>query len=342
MPKKSNIKHLLVIRLSAMGDVAMVPHALRALRENYPDLKISVLTRPLFTPLFDGLNVEIIPIDTKEKHKGTAGIFRLAHEIADMGVDAVADLHSVLRTRMLTSFLRLFHGVKCNTILKGRVSKWMRMDGGCSAVTKALKHTVERYCDVLLRLGFKFEYPDAAVKRDRPNPMPFEKGGERWIGIAPFSVHEGKRYPLHLVRVVVAKLAAQYDRVFIHSGGGDELAFAEELEREYSNVVAVFSKVKLAQEIDLISKLDCLISMDSFAMHMGSLVATPVVSVWGATHPMLGFSGYKCDPRGVVQLDLPCRPCSTYGNKRCRMGDHHCLHDIDPQTVVDRVAELLK
>lgn len=39
-------------------------------------------------------------------------------------------------------------------------------------------------------------------------------------------------------------------------------------------------------------------------MHMASLVATPVVSVWGATHPGLGFFGYGCDPRGILQADM--------------------------------------
>ncbi len=324
-----------------MGDVAMVHHALRALRVNYPDLKISVLTRPLFKPLFDGLNVEFVDVDLNGRHKGFMGIARLAKEIAALGIDAVADLHSVLRTRVLTTHLRLFYGCKAKRISKGRVSKWMRMDGGCKEVMKPLKHTVIRYCDVLRQLGLKLDDPQAPAKVDRPNPMEFEKGDEKWIGVAPFSVHEGKRYPLHLVNKVINELSATYDRIFIHSGPGDELKYAESLEASHSNVYAVFSRVKLAQEIDLISNLDCLISMDSFAMHVASLTATPVVSIWGATHPMLGFSGYLTDPKGVVQLDLPCRPCSTYGNKRCHMGDHQCLYGIDPKEVVDRVAEMI-
>lgn len=320
----------------------MVPHALRALRENYPDLKISVLTRPLFESLFAGLDVDIIPIDPSGRHKGVKGMYRLAHELVKMGIDGVADLHNILLIKVLMLILKVRHGIKVKTIHKGRVSKWMRMDGGCKEITKPLIHTVTRYCNVFRELGFKLDDPTPAVKRERPNPMPFEKGEQRWIGIAPFSVHEGKRYPLHLVRNLINELSSRYDKIFIHSGPGEELKFAEKMEREHENVVAVFSRVNLAQEIDLISNLDCLISMDSFAMHVGSLVATPVVSVWGATHPMLGFSGYLSDPRGCVQLELPCRPCSTYGNKRCRMGDHHCLYDIEPMTIAERVQELIE
>ncbi len=341
MRKKSNIKHLLVVRLSAMGDVAMVPHSIRALRQSYPDMKITVLTKALFAPLFEGLDVDILPIDLRGRHNGFWGVKRLADDIVALGVDAVADLHKVLRIRLLSKFLWL-RGVPVKHIKKGRVSKWMRMDGGCRKVTKALKHTVIRYCDVFRSLGLEIDDPTPATKVIRENPMPFEKGSERWIGIAPFSVHKGKIYPTHLVRIVVAELTKRYDRVFIHSGPGSELAFAEELEQSNDRVIAVFSKVKLKGEIELIANLDCIISMDSFAMHVAALVGTPTVSIWGATHPSLGFSGYLTDPDGYVQLDdLPCRPCSTYGNKLCRFGDYHCLNDIEPLDIVNRVETMI-
>lgn len=342
MVKRGNTEHLLVIRLSAMGDVAMVPHALWALRRENPDLRISVLTKELFRPLFKGLNVEIIPIDLEGQHKGFKGLNRLAGELKAAGISCVADLHKVHRSRILTALMRL-RGIPSRSIHKSRVSKWMRMDGGCSEETMPLKHTVLRYCDTLGELGFKMSAPTAPTKQERPNPMPFAKGdGERWIGVAPFSAHRGKCYPLSQVREVVSQLAERYDRIFIHSGGGEELSFAKEMEAKYANCVAVFSAVKLEQEIDLISNLDCLISMDSFAMHVASLTATPVVSVWGATHPMLGYSGFGSDPRGVVQMPLTCRPCSTYGNKPCRFSDYHCLTEIASEEITKRVALLLK
>lgn len=322
-----------------MGDVAMVVYAVRALRAAYPDLRISILTKEAFWTMFEGLNVEFVTRDT-ELHKGLRGIKRLADEILTRDIDAVADLHSVLQTAILRSMLR-FNGVTSECLYKGRVSKWMRMDGGCQDVTVPLKHTVQRYCDVLRRLGFQISDPEPSVKVARPNPIKEPKGNQKWIGLAPFSAHEGKSYPRHLVREVVEKLSHKYDRVFIHSGGGSELDFAIEMETKYPNVSAVFSRMQLSEEINLISHLDCIISMDSFAMHVASLVATPVVSVWGATHPMLGFSGYKCDSKGIVQLDLPCRPCSTFGNKRCRFADYRCLNGIDPQTIVDRVEMML-
>ena len=103
-------RHILVIRNSAMGDVAMVPHALRALREAYPDVRVTVLTRPLFKPFFAGLDVDFLEADYAGRHKGVLGLLRLAGEARRRGIDAVADMHGVLRSRIVGLLLRL-HGM---------------------------------------------------------------------------------------------------------------------------------------------------------------------------------------------------------------------------------------
>ena len=270
-------RHILVIRNSAMGDVAMVPHALRALREAYPDVRVTVLTRPLFKPFFAGLDVDFLEADYAGRHKGVLGLLRLAGEARRRGIDAVADMHGVLRSRIVGLLLRL-HGMPAARIDKGRIEKWFRL--GCTnPAASPLKHTVVRYCDVLRRLGFVFDDPQPAAKPVRPNPFGEKKGV--WIGFAPFSAQAGKTYPEDLAAGLVAGLSARYDRVFIHSGGGGEAAFAERMEREHPNVTALWGRVRFAGELDLIANLDCVVSMDSLAMHMASLVATPVVSVWG-------------------------------------------------------------
>ena len=89
------------------------------------------------------------------------------------------------------------------------------------------------------------------------------------------------------------------------------------------------------------SHLDLMISMDSANMHLASLVNTPVVSVWGATHPYAGFLGWNQSPENIVQTDLPCRPCSVYGRKQCLRGDIACMESITPQSIVDKVESIL-
>lgn len=338
MPRSKTPSHLLVVRSSAMGDVAMLPHALRALRGAYPDLRITVITRKLFAPFFTGLGVEFLFIDTKGAHKSPRGILRLASEAARLGVDAVADCHDVLRSWLLRQALRL-RLIRTASIRKGRFAKWLRM-GYNAECTQPLKHTVLRYCDTFRRLGFQFEDPAPATKPQLPNPMGKKEG--RWVGVAPFSAHPGKIYPLEQMEEVVRQLSQTYEQVFIHSGGGKEQAWAEQMAARYPHVKALFGQVSMEEELALISHQDCVVSMDSLVMHMASLTATPVVSVWGATHPKMGFLGYGCNPEGVVQLsEMTCRPCSVYGKKPCKFGDYRCLKQIPPEVIVERVKQLI-
>ena len=150
----------------------------------------------------------------------------------------------------------------------------------------------------------------------------------------------GATYPEEQSRELVRMLSERYGRVFIHGGGGAEQAFAEEMERTYPNVTALYGKVRFAGEMDLIANLDCVVTMDSLVMHLASLVATPVVSVWGATHPGLGFLGYGVSSGNVLQADMACRPCSVFGNKPCRYGDYRCLKAVTPEMAARRVAEI--
>ena len=308
MPRKNKKlpRHLLVIRTSAMGDVAMLPHALRALKEAYPEVKVTVATKSLFHPFFDGVDVDFLDIETRRTHRGIRGAIRFAREAAELKIDAVADMHNVLRSKMVRAADHL-RGIPGSVIHKGRIEKYMRLGRGSEGV-KPLKHTVIRYCDVFRRLGFDFPDPRPAEKRPRPNPMGEKQG--IWIGFAPFSAQPGKTYP--------EKLSAEAVRLL--SGRG---------------------KIKLGDEMNLISNLDCVVSMDSLVMHLASLMATPTVSVWGATHPGLGFLGYGFGQEGVLQTDFACRPCSVYGKKPCKYGDYRCIWSIEPQMILDRVERLV-
>ena len=145
-------KHILVIRLSAMGDVAMTVPVLRAFTEQYPDVKITVLTREFFKPFFGDLqNVSVFNAEVNGKHKGVFGLLKLSKELKKLDIDAVADLHNVLRSKILKFF---FFGIKVVQIDKGRAEKKALTSG---QNVKQLKTTHQRYADVFEQLGFKID-----------------------------------------------------------------------------------------------------------------------------------------------------------------------------------------
>jgi ADP-heptose:LPS heptosyltransferase len=95
------------------------------------------------------------------------------------------------------------------------------------------------------------------------------------------------------------------------------------------------------QELVLMSHLDVMLSMDSSNMHMASLTATPVVSVWGATHHYGGFMGWHQPPENAIQVDLDCRPFSIYGKRHCRRGDLACMNMIKPERIIERIEQII-
>ena len=335
-------KHILIIRLSLMGDVAILVPVIRALRKKYPEVRITVLTRPFFAPFFRGIhNMKFFHLNLKFRHKGLFGLFRLAGDARRDGVDAVADMHDNASSRLIRNLLSL-KGCRTAHIDKGSGSKRRLCRKGYLNFHQ-LKTTSERYADVLRDLGFELTpQPDIGMRLPVPlaiNYLHGKKSGP-WIGIAPFAKYDTKVYPIEQMERVAAAIADRAQKVFIFGGGAEEQRLAANIASQRDNIVPVIGTMNLGDELNLIANLDVMLTMDSVAMQMGSLVGTPVVSIWGATHPYAGFYGLGQDPANAVQLPLECRPCSVVGNKPCQFGDYRCLVGIPPETIVEKVWQV--
>ena len=339
---------ILVIRLSAIGDVAMTVPVIHSLATQYPQHHITVLSKSNMSALFAQMpaNVSFKGIDVKGRHQGWNGLNVLYKELKKEQYDYIADFHDVLRTKYLRLRFRL-DGKKVAHIDKGRAEKkaLTRRD---NKVKVQLKTSFQRYTDVLERLGFTITNDFHSIfgngKGDISSlqTLTGEKGKEHWIGIAPFATHEGKIYPWEQMKEVIATLAAKEDvKVFLFGGGKKETDLLTEVEKKHSRTVCIAGKLKWDTELTLMSHLDVMVSMDSGNMHLASMVGTPVVSIWGATHPYAGFMGWNQSDNHAVQTDLPCRPCSIFGNKPCFRGDYACLHSISPESIVERIKKFI-
>ncbi len=143
---------LLVIRNSAMGDVALTTPVLKGMREQYPDVELVLVTRAVFKPFFSSIDgLKFFFPDLKNRHKGLLGLIRLLRDIrAQWEIDYVVDLHDVLRSKIIRLFFRLY-GVRASVIDKERKERKALISGKNKI---RLKHTIERYCDVFARVGF--------------------------------------------------------------------------------------------------------------------------------------------------------------------------------------------
>jgi ADP-heptose:LPS heptosyltransferase len=151
-----------------------------------------------------------------------------------------------------------------------------------------------------------------------------------------------KIYPLEKMERVAVELAKKAEKIFIFGGGREERRLADQLASLAPNIVSVIGTMGLGDELNLISNLDVMVTMDSVSMQMASLVGTPVVSIWGGTHPYGGNYGFGQDPANAVQVALECRPCSTSGAKLCKYADYRCLLRIPPEEIVEKVWQVYK
>lgn len=294
----------------------MAVPVVRALAEQHPDIAITVLSQPKMADLFAAMppNVSFHGADIKKQS--------LRAIVAGLGrFDLVADLHDVWRSLYIRTALRL-RGARVATIRKGRFSKFLLTRGWRR---KPLRHTTMRYADVLQRLGLPIRLPRFACKSDGQG-----------IGIAPFAAHQGKIYPLDQMEQVVAQMSQLGEPILLFGGGKKEQELLSEWATRYPNVQSVAGQHSLREELEIMRGLRLMLTMDSANLHLASLVGTRVVSVWGATHPFAGFTGVGQSPDDCVQRDLPCRPCSIYGNKPCKYGDYRCLH-IAPEEIIAKL-----
>ena len=339
------LNHILVIRFSAMGDVAMTVPVLKVLTEQYPDLKITVVTRHFFAPFFRDLkNVSVHPADLKGKHKGVFGLYKLSKALKALNFDAVADLHNVLRSKILKFF---FFGKQVVKQDKGRAEKKALVSGH---TFEQLKTTHQRYADVFEALGFpvdlsklSFSNPDTSEVELASNLKAFiTNTNQPIIGVAPFAAFEGKMYPIDKMKLVVEALSKD-NNIILFGGGAREIALLNQFEAEFKNTKSVAGKLNLNEELDLMTKLDVMLSMDSGNAHIAAMLGKKVITIWGVTHPFAGFSPYK-QPKDYALLadrnQYPLIPTSIYGNKQPE-GYEKAAGSISVETIIEKVKTVI-
>ena len=348
--KSANPHNILVIRFSAVGDVAMTVPVLYSLACTHPECRITFLSNARFEPMFRTMpgNFRFLGVDLKHDYDGTAGLNRLYKELIAYkpGFDMIADLHGVLRTRYLSTRFRLA-GYRVRSIRKDRIARNRLTKPGHNGL-KPLRSAFDRYLDVFHRLKLEFNIHFASINPENRataedlnalESVTGVKGDDKWIGIAPFAAFEGKMYPIDLMEQVVSKLdEAGNCKLFVFAYGKEQERIAE-WSRRYKSFRLIGGRLSMWQELLLMNRMDVMLAMDSANMHLASLVGLPVISIWGATHPAAGFLGYGQSAGNCLQTDMPCRPCSIYGKKPCQFGDYRCMRAVTPDMILDKLSQ---
>jgi len=338
---------LLVIRTSAMGDVALTTPVIRAVRKTYPDVELVLLTREAFKPLLRSVNgLSLFHPDLKNRHKGLSGIYRLYRDITARGkIDYVIDLHDVLRSKILRTIF-WFSGVRISVIDKGKSEKRAVIKG---RIKTKLKHSVERYCDVFSRAGFPVApesgpWITTSLQSGAEAALMTLTPGVLNIGVAPYAKHKLKMWPEENMAKLLTMISEKHKARFWLFAGAEEKEKLTVLQVNVPDSVIVAGNFSLDEELAIMSRLDCMIAMDSSNMHMAALVGTKTISIWGGTDPITGFGAWMQPEENFIYIpkaELDCRPCTVFGKGECRRGDHACMNWLTPEKVFEKFENLV-
>jgi ADP-heptose:LPS heptosyltransferase len=339
---------IVITRLSALGDVAIAIPVVREMAIQNPEHHFYMVSMPMVAPLFRELpNLTFIAFDKKGRHKRWIGIWKLFRELQRLHVDAIADLHDVLRTKVLRTLFQIF-GKQVAVIDKGRSEKKILIEKGYQ-LTTPLTPTIERYKAVFESLGLKeidlhnYSINITSKPIERELNLLFGKKHGKWIGIAPFAQHQGKQLPLNTLEKVISYFSKKEDTMlFLFGAGITEGIQLQTWAKKFPNVFSIANRFEIDEEVLLMKRLDIMLTMDSANLHLASLVAVPVISIWGATHPYAGFYGLNQSENMIIQRELACRPCSIYGNIPCRFGTYECLTAIHSQQIIAKMKTVMK
>jgi len=333
--------------MSAMGDVAMTVPVIRALVKQNPKVKVTIVSRPFFKPFFEGIpNVGFFAVDVQGHHKGFFGLLKLFSDLRKLDIDAVADLHNVLRSQIIRMLFAL-NGKRIAATNKGRTDK-KALTRAENKIFKPVKNMFERHVDTFLKLGFSVditnpEFPHKAKLSSEILDITDVKSNQKWIGIAPFAQYESKVYPHDLMQQVINGLASDTNnKIFLFGGGKKEIEILDAFADGKKNIINVAGKLKLSQELDLISNLDIMLSMDSGNAHIAAMLGIKVITLWGATHPYAGFAPFNQPLENCLVSDrekYPMLPTSVYGNKEVE-GYDDAMRSISVDKVVDKVLSV--
>lgn len=335
------------MRLSAMGDVAMTVPVLRALVAQHPNVRLTVISRPFFQPLFNGIpNLDFFAFDANGRHKGVLGLLQLYWDLKPLKIKIFADLHNVLRSKFIRNRFALT-GKKTAATDKGRKEK-RQLTLLKEKTIAPLPTMFERHAETFGRLGLTVDlsHPQFPSKQQMDAAVTNLTGpkNNKWIGIAPFAQYDSKVYPMDLMQEVIHQLAQNEDyQLFLFGGGHDEIEQLKVLAQNYQNVIVIAGKLPFQQELQLISNLDVMLSMDSGNAHIAAMYGVKTITLWGATHPFAGFAPFHQPLENAIVSDrnqYPYLPTSIYGNKKVT-GYENAMRTIMPGKVVEKIKSVI-
>jgi heptosyltransferase-2 len=323
------LAHVLIIRLSSLGDILLTTPVLRLLRQHCPAARIDFLTKATYKDLLcsNPCVDRVLLFDPRQ------GLRQTLHTLRQTRYDVVVDLHRTLRSRLLCRGLLAQRKL---TYAKRTVRRALLVHLGWNTL-RAMTPVPELYAAPLRYLGMMAPLPPLemhltpasreAIRTYVRQALPHSV--ERpLLAIAPGARWPTKRWPIERFAAVAQELAQAQRAAVVVLGGVEDVSLAQDLcQRLRVPVLDSTGKLSLMHTAALLQQCRLLLSNDSGLMHMATALRVPVVAIFGPTVQEFGFYPFKACAQ-VISAALPCRPCSTKGSARCPRGHHQCMQQV--------------
>ena len=311
MSTKYNLKKILIIRLSSIGDVVLSTHLPRLIKNKYPDTIVHLVTNKTVAPLLSKLATidKVLSIDTKNRNE-------IAKEIINSDYDVILDLQkNSISAKLIEDYkgdLRIIDKYRKQKLEMVYLKKF----------PKELVHVGERYLDTCRDLieddGFGLDLG-----------FPQYQNNNKIIGIAPEAFHKTKRWQQDRYAELINRLINDGYEIRIFGSDSSTLVDANSKANNYCG------KLTLVETAQKISECDYFISNDTGLMHIASACQIPILAIYGSSVKELGFTPYRVR-HDIIEHDIWCRPCSHIGRGFCPLGHFKCMNEITVDEVYNR------
>lgn len=329
------MQRLLIIRFSSLGDIVLTEPIVRALHYAYPHAELHFLTKLQHQHL-----LALVPgLDRIHAWQGESPDAMLS-DLKSLRFDGVIDLHSNLRSHYVTRTL----GVPVHRTRK----EWFRRVAAVrlKSLGSAPAHAVDRYAAALTPLQLRLPDPrsprltiPAEYERWWTRERVVRKLTGKYMIFAAGAAHATKQAPPELWQRIHASISRAFDLIPVLLGAPSERslldAFADSL-----GTAVVITEPHICNAAAVLKSAEFVISNDSGIAHLAAALDTPTLSLFGPTHPILGFAplGNFADHYTVNEY---CSPCSLHGKRLCHRHERHCFNRMEDNVICRQLKVLL-
>ena len=310
---------ILVVRFSSIGDIVLTSPVVRILKKQLA-AEVHFITKNSFKSIVEN-NPNIDKIHTIKD-----SVSEVLEEVRAENYDWIIDLHNNLRSAQLKRIK-----VKSKSYNKLNFQKFLLTNFGINTILKS--HTADRYLDAVSHLGvvndgFGLDY--FLKKEDKIDLSDFEKP---YTTFAIGGTHFTKILPIEKIISICNKQKKQV----ILIGGEEDFERGEEIMKSCNNVINTCGKYSINQSAYIVKNSDLLITHDTGMMHIAAAFKMKIYSVFGGTHPSLGFTPYLPNTENkIIEVEnLNCRPCHRFGKNNCPKGHFKCMNLIDENLFIE-------